>query len=117
MDFSIGCSGDNRPSETRTCPQLWPLPDGEPQDFVVESPNVTMWLDRAEWAGTPIDRKDCIPGTAPYQGGRRVELALTPENGLQFGWDALVKSGSVRAKYPVREVVSRLAGTVVSWSS
>jgi hypothetical protein len=52
-----------------------------------------MSFDRVGWAGTPFDRKDCIRVTGEDQIGRRVELALTPEDGLQNAWDALVKSG------------------------
>jgi hypothetical protein len=73
-----------------SAPQGW---IGDSRDLVVESSSATMWLDRIGWAGTPFDRKNSIHIAAEDQTGRRVELALTPDAGLQVLWDALVTAG------------------------
>lgn len=65
----------------------------ESRDLTFESSTATMRLGRVGWAGTPIDRKNCIHLTAHDDRGRRTELALTPKSGLQAAWEALLGSG------------------------
>lgn len=65
----------------------------ESRDLVISSEGATMWLDKVGWAGTPLDRKDCIHVSGRDQRGRRVEVALSPQDGLQVAWQALVDSG------------------------
>ena len=62
-------------------------------DIVIQSEGATMWLDKVGWAGTPFDRKDCIHVAGRDQRGRRIELALSPRDGLQEAWRALLDSG------------------------
>ena len=73
-----------------SAPQGW---IGDSRELIMKSPSAIMSFDRVGWAGTPFDRKNCIHVAAEDQTGRRIELALTPEAGLQDAWDALVKSG------------------------
>jgi hypothetical protein len=65
----------------------------ESRDLTFESSTATMRFDRIGWAGTPIDRKNCIHLFVVDGRGRRVELALTPKVGLRAAWDALLGSG------------------------
>ena len=48
-----------------------------------------MWHDRIGWAGTPLGRKDCI--RLRFDGP--IELALTPDSGVEEAWQALVNAG------------------------
>ena len=63
------------------------------RDIVIQSEGATMCLDKVGWAGTPFDRKDCIHVAGRDQRGRRIELALSPRDGLQEAWRALLDSG------------------------
>ena len=69
----------------------------ETRDFIIESSDAAMWLDRIGWAGTPLDRRDCIHVVSSDETGSRIEMALTPESGLEPAWEALIQSG-VKAK-------------------
>jgi hypothetical protein len=70
-----------------------------PQGMVLESRNIsfsalntTMWRDQVGWAGTPFDRKECIrlrKNGAEWE----IELALTPESGIEATWQALTEAG------------------------
>ena len=73
----------------------------EPRYFVIQASGATMWRDRVGWAGTPVNRKDCIRVAAHDKRGRRIEFALTPQDGLENAWQALVDSG----------VTARVGGT------
>lgn len=65
----------------------------ESRELIISSNAATMWLDKIGWAGTPFDRRECIHVTGRDQGGRRVEVALSPREGLQGAWQALLNSG------------------------
>jgi hypothetical protein len=67
----------------------------ESRDLIIQSSDATMWLDKVGWAGTPIDRKECIRVAGRDQKGRRVELALTPVDGLQQAWQAFLNAGVI----------------------
>ena len=64
----------------------------ESRDLVIQSSGATMWFDKVGWAGTPFDRKECIHVAGRDQKGR-VDLALSPQGGLQEAWQALLDSG------------------------
>jgi hypothetical protein len=72
----------------------------EPRHLVFRSRTATMWIDEVGWAGTPFGRKECIhvaaehkPGWAEMTRSRRIELALSPRDGLEDAWQALLASG------------------------
>jgi len=65
----------------------------ESRHFVIQSDDAVMWHDRIGWAGTPVNRKGCIHVAGCDQKGRRIELALTPEDGPGNAWQALLDSG------------------------
>jgi hypothetical protein len=64
----------------------------ESRHLVIRSETTTMWLDRVGWAGTWLGRKDCIHLLAKDEKGS-IEVALTPRDGLQRAWQALMDSG------------------------
>ena len=51
-----------------------------------------MWQDTVGWAGTPIARKACIR-LVSGEGRLRIDVALTPEVGIEEAWLALRKAG------------------------
>jgi hypothetical protein len=61
----------------------------ERRSFFFSAEAATMWRDRIGWAGTPLGRRDCIR----LQFGDPVELALTPELGVEEAWQALISAG------------------------
>ena len=65
----------------------------ESRHFIIRSKDAVMWLGRVGWAGTLVNRKDCIRVAASDKRGRRIEFALSPEEGLQRAWQALADSG------------------------
>jgi hypothetical protein len=65
----------------------------ESRHFVIQSHDAVMWHDWIGWAGIPVNRKGCIHVAGRDQKGRRIELALTPEDGLDNAWRALLDSG------------------------
>jgi len=69
----------------------------ESRRFVIQSHDAVMRRDWIGWAGTPVNRKRCIHVAARDQKGRRIELALTPDDGLENAWKALLDSGVSRA--------------------
>jgi len=64
----------------------------ESRDILISAPNATMSLDKIGWAGSPIDKKECIR-IVGHTGRRRMELAVTPDTGLQEAWQALLDAG------------------------
>jgi hypothetical protein len=52
-----------------------------------------MWLDRIGWAGTPFDRKECIHVAGRDQRGHGIDLALSPQDGMDGAWQALLTCG------------------------
>lgn len=64
----------------------------ESRHLVLRSRSATMWLDEIGWAGTRLGRKECIHVAAEHE-GRSVELALSPRDGLDDAWQALLASG------------------------
>jgi hypothetical protein len=63
------------------------------RDLVIQSIGARMWLDKVGWAGTPLGSKACIRVAGRDQRSRRVELALSPRDGLNNAWQALLSSG------------------------
>lgn len=61
----------------------------ERRSFLFSAETATMWRDRVGWAGTRLGRKDCIR----LQFGDAVELALTPDSGVEEAWEALIQAG------------------------
>ncbi len=51
-----------------------------------------MWQDTVGWAGTPIARKACIR-LVSGEGRLRIDVALTPEVGIEEAWLALRQAG------------------------
>lgn len=51
-------------------------------------------LDRPGWGGTPIARRACIR-LLSGDGGSRIDVALTPEVGIEAVWLALQEAGVV----------------------
>lgn len=64
----------------------------ESRHLVVRSETATMWLDRVGWAGTRFGRKECVHLCVEGK-TKRLELALTPRDGLERAWQALMDSG------------------------
>lgn len=63
---------------------------------VFPADSATMRLDRVGWAGGPIGRKNCI--RIHVQRGRSwIEVAITPEDGIDGVWDALRRAGVLTA--------------------
>ena|SRR2546421_2110884 len=65
----------------------------ESRDLVIPSDSATMWLDKVGWAGTRLNRKECIHVTGRDQRGRVVEFAISPKGGHREAWQALLDSG------------------------
>lgn len=63
------------------------------RDLVVQSTGATMWLDKVGWAGTPLGSKVCIRVIGRDQRGRQIEFALSPRDGVQKAWKALLDCG------------------------
>lgn len=51
-----------------------------------------MWRDSVGWGGTPIARKACIR-LLSGEGRLRIDVALTPEVGIEAAWLALQEAG------------------------
>ncbi len=68
----------------------------ESRGIVFPAATATMWRDRVGWAGGPLGRKDCIRIRVP-QGRRWIEIAITPDEGVDAAWEALHRAG-VQAK-------------------
>lgn len=64
----------------------------ESRDLVIEAGSATMWPDKVGWAGTRLDRKECIHVVGRDQRGR-VEVAISPRDGIRGAWQALLASG------------------------
>jgi len=64
----------------------------ESRDVTVQSSEAMMWIDKIGWAGTTFDRRECIHLAARDQ-RRRIDLALSPRDGLDQAWQALLTSG------------------------
>jgi hypothetical protein len=64
----------------------------ESRDVTVQSSEATMWIDKIGWAGTPFDRRECIHVAGRVR-RRRIDLALSPRDGLDEAWKALLASG------------------------
>ena len=65
----------------------------ESRHFIVSSSTATMWFDIVGWAGTPFGRRRSIHIVWRNKRGRKIELALSPDDGLQEAWEALLQSG------------------------
>ena len=52
------------------------------RDICVPGEGSTIWFDKVSWAGTPLNRKDCIHVQAVDDRGR-VEVAVTPLSDIQ----------------------------------
>lgn len=65
----------------------------ESRDLSVRPSDSVMRKARVGWAGTPFGRRDCIRVEGRDQHGRRLELALSPGDGLQRAWEALLAAG------------------------
>ena len=65
----------------------------ESRDLVVQSDGAKMWLDRIGWAGTPFDRKECIHVAGRDQRGHGIDLALSPQDGMDGARQALLTCG------------------------
>lgn len=63
------------------------------RDPVIESNCAAMWFDDVGWAGTPFGRRRSIHIAGRDHEGGRVELALSPRDGLHEAWAALLNSG------------------------
>jgi len=70
-----------------------------PQGMMLDSRTVyfradetRMWIDKVGWAGTPLDRKECIRLRAG-EGGDTVDLALYPDAGIEPTWQAFLSAG------------------------
>jgi hypothetical protein len=70
-----------------------------PQGMVLESRAVfltaekaSMTVDRVGWAGTPLGKRDCIR-LKGHDEGCGVDLAISPETGIDPAWQALVDAG------------------------
>ena len=61
----------------------------ERRSFFFSAEAATMWRDRIGWAGTPLGRRDCIR----LRFDDPIELALTPDSGVEEAWQALVNAG------------------------
>jgi len=73
------------------------------QGMVLESRNLyfdaagsKMWRDSVGWGGTPIARKACIR-LLSGEGRMRIDVALTPEVGIEATWLALDEAGVAAA--------------------
>jgi hypothetical protein len=64
----------------------------ESRDLVIQSDGATMWLDKVGWAGTRLNQKECIHVLGRDRRGR-VEVAISPTDGLSEAWQALLDSG------------------------
>jgi hypothetical protein len=64
----------------------------ESRQVTVQSSEATMWIDKIGWAGTPLGRRECIHVAGRDQ-RRRIDLALSPQDGLGDAWQALLTSG------------------------
>ncbi len=64
----------------------------ESRRLYFDAAHSTMWRDSVGWGGTPIARKDCIR-LLSGGGRRRIDLALTPEAGIEVSWLALRQAG------------------------
>jgi len=72
----------------------------ESRHLVLRSNQAAMWIDKIGWAGTCFGRKECIHVAAEHKTSwidptlsRGIELALSPRDGLQNAWQALLASG------------------------
>ena len=78
-----------------------------PQGTMLESRNIalsadssTIRRDSVGWAGTPFGRRQCIRITGSDDRGT-VDVAVTPEVGLEVAWQALTDAGfEGRSKQP-----------------
>lgn len=64
----------------------------------LQAERTTMRRDRVGWGGTPLGRKDCIR-MLHGRGLSAIEVAITPEGGIDETWRALLAAG-VRAWEP-----------------
>ena len=67
-----------------------------PQGMILESrtiffsgPESKMWMDKVGWGGTFLLRKECIR-LCSGEGRNALDLALTPDAGIQATWQALL---------------------------
>ena len=70
-----------------------------PQGTMLESRNIalssetsTMQRDAVGWAGTAFGRRQCIRISGSDDQGS-IEVAVTPESGLEAAWQALTNAG------------------------
>lgn len=63
------------------------------RELIIKSIHAEMWLDKLGWGGTPLGAKACIRIVGRDQRSRHIDLALSPRDGLQKAWEALVHSG------------------------
>jgi hypothetical protein len=64
----------------------------ESRHIRLSSKTSTMRRDAIGWAGTPLDRRQCIR-ISGSDTRRRIDLAVTPETGLDAAWQALTEAG------------------------
>jgi hypothetical protein len=64
----------------------------ESRDVCVPGQGSIMWLDKVGWAGTALNKKDCIHIAATDDRGR-LEVAVTPVSDMQAAWQALLDAG------------------------
>jgi hypothetical protein len=62
----------------------------ESRDIFLATDYVTMWRDRVGWAGTPLDRRECIRLRSDHEA---VEVAVSPDSGIEGTWNALLQVG------------------------
>jgi hypothetical protein len=58
----------------------------EGRNIALSSDLSTIQRDAIGWAGTPFGRQECIRISGSDGTGRKVEVAVTPESGLEAAW-------------------------------
>lgn len=62
------------------------------RNLYFDAAHTKMWKDIVGWGGTPIARKPCIR-LLSGEGRLRIDVALTPEVGIDAAWRALQEAG------------------------
>ena len=68
----------------------------ESRNLYFDAAHTKMWTDNVGWGGTPIGRKACIR-LLSGEGRLRIDVALTPEVGIEAVWVALQEAGVAEA--------------------
>lgn len=73
----------------------------ESRNLYFDAARSKMWKDHVGWGGTPIAQKACIR-LLSGEGRLRIDVALTPDAGIEATWQALHLAGVVETNVPVR---------------